>query len=268
MNVTQPGYELYYKTGVNLEAEFSAHSLWEMLLVVSGRLEMKTFDGSLRTRGAVLALVPPGVHHCHMLLSPGAEYVRYVFYFSPSLLDGAPFAALPESDGTHEIVYELNARRRSQFEADLSRLYADPSPTRVRLMLPLLLYEISRLGAPSPRTKRRGEDYIGDVVAYISAHLAEKLTAAALSDEFGVSRTKLFGDFAAHTGEHLNEYIMRERVARARALLAAGSSVAETAARAGFSSDTHMRYCFRAVLGVTPSEYRKSGEKVNDIYVP
>ena len=90
-----PEYEVYFKTGINKETEFSAHSLWEMLLVVSGRLEMKTFDGSLRTRGAVLALIPPGVHHCHMLLSSGAEYVRYVFYFSPALLtDAAAFVAI------------------------------------------------------------------------------------------------------------------------------------------------------------------------------
>ena len=262
-----PEYEVYFKTGINKETEFSAHSLWEMLLVVSGRLEMKTFDGSLRTRGAVLALIPPGVHHCHMLLSSGAEYVRYVFYFSPALLTDAAASALPAGDGIHEIVYELNARRRAQFESDLARIHADPTPERVRLMLPLLLYEIERLGAPLSRAARRG-GYIPGVIAYISAHLGEKLTAAALADEFGVSRTKLFTDFSRQTGVRFNEYIMRERVARARALLATGVSVAETAERAGFSSDTHMRYCFRVTLGVTPSEYRKSGEKVNDIYVP
>jgi methylphosphotriester-DNA--protein-cysteine methyltransferase len=48
------------------------------------------------------------------------------------------------------------------------------------------------------------------------------------------------------------EYARVERIARAKALLAAGESPASAAARTGFADQAHLTRWVRAVYGVTP----------------
>ena len=161
-------------------------------------------------------------------------------------------------------VYELNARRQRMFQTDFERLQADPSEMNARLMLPLILYGVRTLGQAVKPTAKQNPDYIAEVRRYISEHFAEKLVAEDIARIFGVSRTKLLTDFRQHMTFPLGNYIMRERVMRARRLLKDGMTVSETAERCGFSSDTHLRYCFHVIMGMSPSEYRKHGERVRN----
>lgn len=263
MDTLQAPYELYYQTGMNVEQNLSVHDYYELLFVLSGHLEMMTLQSVYRNTGSILALIPPGVHHCNMLVRDSASYRRYVFQFRADFLAGLPDIGellCPFADGM--AVYELNTRRRRLFHGDFERLYSDPSPLNARLMLPLILYGVRTLEHPAVPVLKPNSNYIDEVRRYISEHFAEKLVAQDLARMFGVSRTKLLTDFQRSNNFTLGNYIMRERVGRARKLLKDGYSVAKTAELAGFSSDTHLRYCFHAVTGMSPSEYKKNGEKI------
>lgn len=77
-----------------------------------------------------------------------------------------------------------------------------------------------------------------------------------LADRAGLSSRTLARRFAAATGQSPGEWIVAERVARARELLEEGTvSVDEAAAAVGLGVDALRRH-FRARLGVSPSRYR------------
>jgi AraC family transcriptional regulator len=64
----------------------------------------------------------------------------------------------------------------------------------------------------------------------------------------------------AATGLPPHRYVVARRVERARQLLQAGAdvSLAEVAALAGFSDQSQFTHHFKALLGVTPRQFRMS----------
>ncbi len=248
--------------GTNDESSFSAHAYYEVLYIRNGTLDISLPEVSYPCGGGTLVLIPPMTQHCNILRGSGAAYERYIIFFREDFLE-----ALPDADRIRTLfgdslrIYNPKGRQLKTIAADLERMEKDRTEAHLRLMLPLFFYDIEKLNAPAIPQDSTHRYYIRQVVDYISEHYREKLVAADIAEKFGVSRTKLLTDFRRHLWIPMGEYIMRERVHRARILLKEGHTVAETAELAGFSSDTQLRYCFHAVMHTTPSEYRKNGEK-------
>jgi len=89
--------------------------------------------------------------------------------------------------------------------------------------------------------------------------LDSKLSLEMLAKESGYSRVHFLRMFRAATGYAPHNYLLKLRVDRVRELLASStSSLTDIALECGFSSHSHLSRVFRQVLGVTPSEYRRS----------
>ena len=96
------------------------------------------------------------------------------------------------------------------------------------------------------------------VLAHIRAHRCEPLPLADLAAVAGVSTGHFARAFRTSVGETPHRFVVRQRVEHARELLRAGgrkTSLADAAFRAGFSSQSHLTRCFRAVCGLTPGEF-------------
>lgn len=96
------------------------------------------------------------------------------------------------------------------------------------------------------------------VLAYIRAHSAEVLPLADLAAVAGTSTSHFAHAFRQSVGETPHRFIVRQRVEHARELLQTGGSemgLAEAASQAGFSSQSHLTRCFRALCGMTPGEF-------------
>lgn len=94
------------------------------------------------------------------------------------------------------------------------------------------------------------------VVDLVAAQPALEHTAASLAAVAGVSPRHLGRIFAAELGTTPAKFVEQVRLDHAKALLDAGSGVAEAARAAGFGSPETMRRVFVARLGVPPSGYR------------
>ena len=93
----------------------------------------------------------------------------------------------------------------------------------------------------------------------IGEHLADAFGPAQLAESVGVSRGTLDRRFAAELGRSASAEIRRRRLALARRLLRETAlPVAEIAARAGFSSSSHLGTAIRKESGLKPSEWRRS----------
>lgn len=91
----------------------------------------------------------------------------------------------------------------------------------------------------------------------IEARLDRMLTVQDLADELGLSAGFFSRAFRQATGRSPHAYILDRKIARARALIAAGAEdLSSVALAAGFSSHAHLSTVFCRKLGVSPSVLR------------
>lgn len=91
---------------------------------------------------------------------------------------------------------------------------------------------------------------------FIEAHPDDTLSLASLAAVTGLSMFHFCRVFEAAHGMPLAAYVRNRRVQRARRLIEAGHALSDAAAIAGFADQAHMTRQFRAVLGVTPAQWR------------
>jgi AraC family transcriptional activator FtrA len=101
-------------------------------------------------------------------------------------------------------------------------------------------------------------DRLSATLDWARARLDRQIALEELAGRAGLSVRTLARRFEAATGQSPGEWIVAERVGRARELLEEGGvSVDEAAAAVGLGVDALRRH-FRARLGVSPSRYRAS----------
>ncbi|MBN9102241.1 MULTISPECIES: AraC family transcriptional regulator [unclassified Pseudonocardia] len=92
---------------------------------------------------------------------------------------------------------------------------------------------------------------------YIQQHLGESLSLDDLAGVVGLSRYHFARRFRASTGAPPHEFLLRQRVERARALLErTNSPLLDIACVCGFADQSHMTREFKKRVGVTPGRYR------------
>lgn len=102
-----------------------------------------------------------------------------------------------------------------------------------------------------------------DPVTFRRLRRARELLAAdrgvrEVARELAVSPFQLIRAFAALYGETPHQFRTRERIGRARRLLASGSTVTEACLEVGFSSLGSFSTLFTRWVGTAPSRYRRS----------
>ena len=94
---------------------------------------------------------------------------------------------------------------------------------------------------------------------WLPAHLDEALSVGDLARRAGMSLRTFHRRFREATGLAPGEWLVRQRVARARHLAETTDlTVEEVATRSGFGAVETLRHHFRRVVGTTPSGYRRA----------
>lgn len=86
---------------------------------------------------------------------------------------------------------------------------------------------------------------------------ANPVSLSELSQLCGISRYQLIRSFQQATGITPHAYLIQRRIQLARRLIANGTSLAESAAAAGFADQSHMTRQFTRTLGVSPGLYAR-----------
>jgi AraC family transcriptional regulator len=98
------------------------------------------------------------------------------------------------------------------------------------------------------------------VIEYIEEHLDTDLSLAQLAKAVHVSAFHFARQFKAATGMPPHRYVVARRVERAQQLLGESDdlSLSEIATNVGFSDQSQFSSHFKRVVGVTPSQFRRS----------
>jgi AraC family transcriptional regulator len=94
---------------------------------------------------------------------------------------------------------------------------------------------------------------------YIEAHFAEPILLGDLASLAGIEIHKVTRAFKKSFGIAPHRYILRTRIARAKAMLRRHDmSLVDVALSTGFSNQSHFTKAFKKLTGLSPSNYRRS----------
>lgn len=117
-------------------------------------------------------------------------------------------------------------------------------------------YAVSK---PAVEVKVRGlpRSQLAQVIDYIKANLTQDLSILDLATLTGMSESHFSRSFKHSVGIAPYQYLMQQRVERAKQLLKQqATSISDIALDCGFANQTHFTRVFRQTTGMTPKAYR------------
>lgn len=103
----------------------------------------------------------------------------------------------------------------------------------------------------------KNKSRIGFVVDYIKKNLHLKLSVESIAKMAYVSKSNFFKMFKEELGVSPNEFILQERISRAKELLQHQESIKEVAFQTGFNDTNYFTRVFKQYEGTTPKSFQK-----------
>ena len=248
-----------------------SHSFYEMIYCV-GCDNIQYIIGTERyrlQRGDVI-WVPPGVGHCplfpaamkkpyeRIVLWVNAEQMLEFFSRWPDLdlnrkLSRRHYllrtAGLPQERELREAFQRGCRESEKRLPGWEAALYGNTN-----LLLTMLARAMHGEGEPPLREKT---ELLDELLAYVSAHLLEKITVSETARQLHVSESTLTHLCTKRLGLSFYRYVTQQRLDRARRLMPECGDLGTVAEQSGFSDYTAFFRAFKQEYGLSPSEYRK-----------
>jgi len=256
-----PGVEALHASFVTHRYRPHSHPTWTVATVRRGAARFALEDTEQRAGSGELFVLEPDAVHTGVPAVPGG-WAYQVLYLDPAVIPawaeegGSPRAA-------RWVVFRDETLRRSLAVAHRA-LAGEPPGLAVDEAVLAAVDALRPHLAPGPPVRVRRSRPEHAAVRRARRHLeerwAEPVALAELADVAGLSRFELARTFRAQVGLPPHAFQLDLRVARARALLAAGEPAAAVAAQCGFYDQAHLTRVFKQAVGVPPARYARSSK--------
>jgi len=161
---------------------------------------------------------------------------------------GGNLLQLPDPNTLHEGIGEMLSAMSTEHRLNFGESSA--------LIYSMLMKLLERSGCPSESSSN---PVVDRAIAYIQAHLSDKLSVESIAASAGYSTSYFSHMFAQETGMSPYQFLMKSRVEHSQQLLkTTRMSVQEIAFQCGFNSAANFCYTFRRMTGVSPHAYRRN----------
>lgn len=182
---------------------------------------------------------------------------NYNFCFSHSV-DFSGYIAPQQAETLTALFLQL----KSEFEQK-----KEEYQLQVKSLLNCMLVELLRNHGYAAKTRQPNRDrlrLVQQAIYYIDTHLAEPLTLSNLAKTAGMSPNYFSALFHSVSGIALWDYINSRRIdlAISQILEEPKLNILEIALSCGYNNTANFNKAFKKITGLTPSAYRKLGERV------
>ena len=161
-----------------------------------------------------------------------------------------------------ELSFSLSDNAIQRIEAENNLVQLEKMLREIEIQYAQMVNEIKK--AQKGTLAHRKNPHIIKCKDYIFSHLHDKITMDDLAYETGCSPNYLSQLFKEHEGISPLQYILREKINRAKNLLVYSDyTYSEIATYLGFSSQSHLGKQFLKFTGYTPMEYRRNFMRQN-----
>lgn len=230
------------------------HGPWKTYAIHHGELSLMPGTGmpyEVRWRG--LSTAPTRTFHVLMspdLLARTADEVAGSTPGSRALVGRSAFRDPLLSQIGFALWRELEA------PSPASNLYAQSAAQLLAVHL-LRHYTAAGMAIKEP-VGRLTPLHLRRVVDFVQAHLGQDLSLEVLAQQSGYSAYHFSRLFRQTTGESPHQFVVRQRIERARQLLEDPDvPLAHVALASGFASQSHLTEHFKRHFGMTPRVYRR-----------
>lgn len=241
-----------------------SHHFWELLYCFDGSVDYLLGSQRYRIQPGDVIVIPPNTGH-YPLFSEHFEppYSRIVLWVSPEVY-GMVCSAWPDWIQVGAHVLRTAGTRWAILGEYFNRGYREASLKHVDYE-PYLLGNALCLGALIGRAAKEEplqgagpekKSLLDDIIAYIEAHLADKITLAGTARHFLVSESTIGKAFRSQMDVSFYRYVVQRRLLSAKKLIRDGLPLEEIYSRVGFGDYSAFYRAFKQEYGVSPNQYR------------
>jgi YesN/AraC family two-component response regulator len=116
---------------------------------------------------------------------------------------------------------------------------------------------VTKISAADSLTEGLPPSKLRKVFNYVDNHLNQELSLEKLAGEIGLTSYYFARLFKQSTGQSFHQYVIRQRVERAKQLLQQSElSIAKIAVECGFANSSHLALHFKRIVGRAPKKFR------------
>ena len=241
--------------------DIHSHGAHSVIVVTSGAKLFHHEGRTVRIPAGSIAVSNPGdLHGCEP--ADGQDWSHQTWYLEPALLQeiaeslgrsGTAKLRSPVISDT-ELANRLNAAHAMAREGDV---FERQSAALDALQALVELYGVGAETAPETEAASKAERRMEIYKRLLSDAGSEITSLSDLAAPADVSRNQVIRDFKQVSGVTPGVYRRNLQLELAKEALRAGRPLAQVAAEAGFSDQSHFSRMFRRAFGVTPNQYRE-----------
>jgi AraC family transcriptional regulator len=190
-----------------------------------------------------------------LLLSLQPEFISQL---AQDLLHQDSIELIPQFAVTDLFIQQIGLALKADLESGctLGRLYGESLGTTLAVHL---IKHYANQQFQIKNCNSIGKLNLQQAIDYIHTYLDRNLTLTDIANTTGISKYYFCRLFKQATGSSVYQYLLQQRVLRAKELLRQQClPIAEIALQCGFANQTHFTKIFRRLIGITPKTYREN----------
>lgn len=271
-HMSSDNIEIFYYRDLASEAIPShSHDFYELYFFLEGNIDYMINNTIYALNPRDILLIPPNSVHKPIIKDNNTStYCRFVLWINSDFYDSLVtidpdiiyLTHLIGERKSHKINIPENLFQgiESQF---ISLLEESINPKfchtlNSRILAASILVKVNRViyeMNTSQVVDTRQELYI-NICNYIGANLVSDLSLNTLANKFFVSKYYICHVFKEHLGISVHQYIIRKRLADAKAKILAGVPISNIHIQCGFNDYTSFYRSFKKEFGVSPKEFK------------
>lgn len=235
------------ETGANFSFFSHMHSSFELIIIISGSMEVTVGTNVYNVSKNEAVLIFP--HQIHSLKSDESEHMLYIF--SPDIIKAFSAKVISKRPSNNKFVlskYVLEA---------LSKLDMDSSIIEKKGVLYTTCAMFEKSTDYIEHTNYNG-NLLQRIFDFIESEYSKECTLQKLSEKLSYDYSYLSRFFKSTVGIGFNEYVNQYRInAACEQLTNTDCSILQCALDCGYTSLRSFNRTFKSVLSISPSEYKK-----------